>query len=209
MSLCKSFQVSHFSTIPPVTPAFEESSQGMIELRKARILKIDKMSKQGVNSYAYNYKITTNAAALHEKYLTLENGCEDISSPVGVAGRVMVRRFFGKLAFFELQDQTGSIQLYIDKTVLGDEFKNMKDWIDSGDIIGITGTLKRTEKGELSIFVTTWIMLTKALYPLPDKFHGLTDIKKRYAHRSEDMIVNPEVRRTLFLRSVIIRSIRR
>jgi lysyl-tRNA synthetase class 2 len=121
----------------------------------------------------------------------------------------MMRRFFGKLAFFEMQDQSGNIQLYIDKKKLGSEFKKMKDWTDSGDIIGVTGTLKRTEKGELSIFVTSWKMLTKALHPLPDKYHGLTDIKKRYAHRSVDMIVNPEVRRTLYLRSVIIRSIRR
>jgi lysyl-tRNA synthetase class 2 len=181
----------------------------MAELRKARLGKIQDMTSQGVNPYAYTFDVTTNAAKLQEEFQNLGNGCEDTEVTVSLAGRIMMRRFFGKLAFFEIQDQSGNIQLYLDKKMLGREFKKLKDWTDSGDFIGVTGTLKRTEKGELSIFVTKWSMLTKALHPLPDKYHGLTDIKKRYAHRSVDMIVNPEVRKTLILRSMIIKSIRR
>jgi lysyl-tRNA synthetase class 2 len=181
----------------------------MAELRKVRMSKIQAMNSEGVTPYAYSYSVTSTAASLKEKYVNLGNGCEDVDSTFSIAGRVMKRRFFGKLAFFEMQDHSGNIQLYIDKKKLGPDFKKLKDWTDSGDIIGVTGTLKRTEKGELSVFVTDWRMLTKALHPLPDKFHGLTDIKKRYAHRSVDMIVNPEVRRTLILRAVIIKSLRR
>lgn len=209
--IASSFKHQRFFSSSNQTPsgdASEESSQGMAELRKARLGKIEAMTAEGMNPYSYTYQVTTNAVNLKEKYITLENGCEHTDT-VSIAGRIMMRRFFGKLAFFEMQDQSGSIQLYVDKKKLGSEFKKLKDWTDSGDIIGVTGTLKRTEKGELSIFVTSWNMLTKALHPLPDKYHGLTDIKKRYAHRSVDMIVNPEVRNTLYLRSVIIKSIRR
>ena len=207
-----SFQTQHLSfstTVPTSDSTSEDSTQGMAELRKTRIGKIQDMSAQGVTPYAYSYEVTASAAQLKQSHQALGNGCEDTNTVVSLAGRVMMRRFFGKLAFFELQDQSGSIQLYIEKKTLGGEFKKLKDWTDSGDFIGVTGTLKRTEKGELSVFVSSWSMLTKALHPLPDKFHGLTDIKKRYAHRSEDMIVNPEVRKTLLLRSVIIKSTRR
>ena len=186
-----------------------ESSQGMADLRKSRLGKVQNMMKNAVIPFAYSYDVNTNAASLQKKYEMLENGCEDKEEEVSIAGRIMMRRFFGKLAFFELQDQSGSIQLYIDKNKLGNEFNNMKNWTDSGDIVGVKGTLKRTEKGELSVYVMSWHMLTKALYPLPDKYHGLIDIKKRYSDRSVDMIVNPEVRKTLKLRSKIIKSIRR
>lgn len=120
----------------------------------------------------------------------------------------MVKRTFGKLAFFQLQDDTGFIQLYIDKGRLLDVFDDIRDVVDAGDIIGVTGTMKRTDKGELSVYVSSWSMLTKSLQPLPDKFHGLTDVNKRYRQRHLDMIVNPEVRQVFRDRAFIISAIR-
>ena len=115
---------------------------------------------------------------------------------------------FGKLAFFELQDDSGSIQLYLEAGRLGDEFKTIKEWTDAGDIIGVTGTIKRTDKGELSVYVSEWSMLTKSLQPLPDKWAGLTDVNKRYRQRHLDLISNAEVRKTFRSRAFIISSIR-
>ena len=115
---------------------------------------------------------------------------------------------FGKLAFFELQDDTGSIQLYLEAGRLGDAFKTIKDWTDAGDIIGARGTVKRTDKGELSVYVSEWSMLTKSLQPLPDKWAGLTDVNKRYRQRHLDLISNADVRKTFRSRAFIISSIR-
>lgn len=189
------------------TPS-ELTPQGIEELRQTRLLKIEKMREQGINPFAYTYPITHTTASLQELYKGLGNG-EENDTVVSVAGRIMARRLFGKLAFFEIKDDTGSMQLYLDKGRLNEDFDRIKDWTDAGDIIGATGTLKRTEKGELSIYATNWSMLTKSLQPLPDKYHGLTDTNKRYRQRHLDMIVNEDVRKTLRSRALIISSIRK
>ena len=125
------------------------------------------------------------------------------------AGRIMIRRVFGKLAFFNLQDDTGSIQLYMDAgRITPESFKQLKDWTDGGDIIGARGTVKRSEKGELSVYVKEWQMLTKALLPLPDKWAGLKDADKRYRQRHLDMITNPDVRATFKSRAFITSKMR-
>lgn len=179
------------------------------EIRKARVDKVEAMRRAEVNPFAYIFVQSDRNQALQERFQALPNGEVDDSVSVSVAGRILVRRVFGKLAFFELQDESGSIQLYLDKAILGDEaFKRVKDWTDAGDIIGVTGHMKRTDKGELSIYVKEWTMLTKALLPLPDKWSGLTDVNKRYRQRHLDMISNAEVRRTLRSRAFIISSIR-
>lgn len=183
--------------------------QGIEEIRQARVDKLNLMKTAGVNPFAYTFAATHKAAALQTQFKHLKDGEEDASVTVSVSGRVMVRRVFGKLAFFELQDDSGTIQLYLEKGRLGDAFENLKAWTDAGDIIGATGTLKRTEKGELSVYVTEWQMLTKSLLPLPDKWAGLTDVSKRYRQRHLDMITNPEVRKTFRSRSFIIASIRK
>eukprot|EP01035_Chromulina_nebulosa_P019981 gene19981-25951_t len=146
------------------------------------------MKELGVNPFAYEYNVTHKTSDLQKSFVSLPNGQEDSSITVSIAGRIISRRVFGKLAFFELQDDT--------------------EFTDVGDIIGVTGTLKRTDKGELSVYTSTWTMLTKSLLPLPDKFHGLTDVNKRYRQRHLDMIVNPEVVRVMRTRAKIIRSIR-
>ena len=153
-----------------------EKVQGIDELRQVRLEKMKQIREAGVNPFAYVYSQSHKTVELQERYKSLANGVEDETTDVSVAGRIMVRRVFGKLAFFELQDDTGTIQLYIEKGRLGDSFQKIQEWTDSGDIIGARGTVKRTEKGELSVYVKEWEMLTKSILPLPDKYHGLKDL---------------------------------
>lgn len=191
------------------------SSKGAADFRTARLQKVSAMRETGVNPYAYSFEAKDVCADVQTEFTHLENGEEDENErQLSLAGRVMVRRVFGKLAFFTLQDASGMIQLYLDKKYLDSEmgagsFANLKAWTDGGDIIGVRGTAKRTEKGELSVKVSHWEMLTKSLLPLPDKFHGLTDVEKRYRARHVDLIVNPEVRETFRRRARITSAIRR
>jgi lysyl-tRNA synthetase class 2 len=185
------------------------------DLRATRLEKAAQLRQLGFNPYAYRWDVTHHAAELQEKYADLSNG-EEVELTVAIAGRVMLQRILGKLAFFTLQDETGTIQLYLDKKKLDtsmaeidpDAFKHLK-LIDRGDILGVRGTIKRTEKGELSVNVSQYAILTKSLLPLPDKWHGLTDVEKRYRQRYVDLIVNPEVRETFRRRALIVAAIRR
>lgn len=130
------------------------------------------------------------------------------TQPVTLAGRIMTRRMMGKASFTHIQDMSGRIQLYIRQDEVGDAaYEAFKHW-DLGDIIGVTGHLFKTKTGELSIKVATIRLLTKALRPLPDKFHGLTDQETRYRQRYLDLIANDETRRTFLIRSKIIHAIR-
>ena len=186
------------------------------DLRATRLEKVEQLKQLGVNPYAYRWQSTHHAAELQEKYADLASG-EEVEIEVAIAGRIMARRVFGKLAFFTLQDETGTIQLYLDKTRIQENmgeadpqaFDHLKQLTDAGDIIGAKGTVKRTEKGELSVYVNEYVMLTKSLLPLPDKWHGLTDVAKRYRQRYVDLIVNPEVRQTFRRRALITAGIRR
>lgn len=180
------------------------------EIRLNRLAKVESMRETDVEPFEYTYDVTTSAAQLTANYDNkLDPGEEDDESDVAVAGRIMTRRVFGKLAFFTMQDDSGIIQLQFDKKRLGETFKNIKNWTDGGDIIGVRGTVRRTDKGELTVYAKEWRMLTKSILPLPDKFHGLQDITKRYRQRHVDMIVNPEVRDTFRKRAKITSMIRR
>ncbi|MBD1901687.1 lysine--tRNA ligase [Trichocoleus sp. DQ-A3] len=185
------------------------------DIRATRLEKVEQLKQLGMNPYAYQWESSHHAAQLQEKYADLPSG-EEVEVEVAIAGRIMARRVFGKLAFFTLQDETGSIQLYLEKKRIDegmadvpDAFKHLKDLTDGGDILGAKGTVKRTEKGELSVYVKQYAILTKSLLPLPDKWHGLTDVAKRYRQRYVDLIVNPEVRETFRRRALITAGIRR
>ncbi len=192
-----------------------EPHSTLAEIRATRLVKADKLREIGMNPYAYNWVSTHQAAALQLEYKDLAGG-EEVDIPVSIAGRILARRVMGKLAFFSIQDETGTIQLFLSKPQieagmadLPDAFTHLKQLTDVGDIIGVKGTIKRTEKGELSILVNEYMMLTKSLLPLPDKWHGLTDVAKRYRQRYVDLIVNPSVRDTFRKRSLITAGIRR
>lgn len=186
------------------------------------------MTTAGINPFAYTFKSSTTCNALNQEYLNKLAKGEDDSSKrvVHVCGRVLIRRFFGKLAFFTIQDSTGIIQLQFEASKLKSSsslssssttsssdaptlsFSDLQSYTDGGDIIGVSGTMRRTDKGELTISVSNWEMLTKAIIPLPDKWHGLTDVNLRYRNRSVDMIVNEDVRKTFRDRAKIISTIR-
>ncbi len=127
---------------------------------------------------------------------------------VSIAGRMMSKRVMGKASFFHIQDANGRIQCYAKRDVLGDEAYAEYKKMDIGDILGITGEVFVTDKGEISVRCTKVELLSKSLLPLPEKFHGLTDKDTRYRQRYVDLIVNPEVKRTFILRSQAIKHIR-
>ncbi|TRU94772.1 MAG: lysine--tRNA ligase [Microcystis wesenbergii Mw_QC_S_20081001_S30D] len=192
-----------------------QPSSTLEEIRAARLEKVAGLQKAGLNPYAYQWKSTAHAQQLQEQYADLAPG-EEISVEVAIAGRIIARRIMGKLAFFNLQDETGAIQLYLDKKRISETmaavpnaFNTVIKLTDTGDILGAKGTIKRTERGELSIYVNRYEILTKSLLPLPDKWHGLTDVEKRYRQRYVDLIVNPEVRQTFRRRAQITAAIRR
>ena len=192
-----------------------QPSSTLEEIRDARLEKVAGLQKAGLNPYAYQWKSTAHAQQLQEQYADLAPG-EEISTEVAIAGRIIARRIMGKLAFFNLQDETGTIQLYLDKKRISETmaavpnaFNTVIKLTDTGDILGAKGTIKRTERGELSIYVNEYEILTKSLLPLPDKWHGLTDVEKRYRQRYVDLIVNPEVRQTFRRRAQITAAIRR
>ncbi len=196
----------------PVDQSRPERSS-LAEIRATRLEKVEQLKQAGFNPYLYRWETTDHAAQLQEKFAELPRG-EEVAFEVAIAGRITARRVMGKLAFFSLQDETGTIQLYLEQKRLqanmGQEaFQHLKQLTDIGDIFGVKGTVKRTEKGELSVYASEYAILTKSLLPLPDKWHGLTDVAKRYRQRYIDLIVNPEVRETFRRRALITAAIRR
>jgi lysyl-tRNA synthetase class 2 len=139
----------------------------------------------------------------------LEHFDEMEGQQVTLAGRIMSKRIMGKASFAHILDARGQIQIYIQINELGMEAYETFKTYDLGDIVGITGTVFRTKKGEISIKAEEITLLSKSLQPLPEKWHGLKDTDLRYRQRYVDMIVNPEVRHTFVLRSKIIQAIRR
>lgn len=181
-------------------------------IRALRLKKVEELRSKGLEPYAYNWDRTHTANHLQEIYKYLANGEESNgeSDQVSIAGRIVARRAFGKLAFLTLRDDSGAIQLYCEKDrLLNDQFEQLKAHVDIGDILGVSGSMKRTEKGELSVCVSSFSILTKSLLPLPDKYHGLTDVDKRYRQRYVDMISNPEVADVFRKRAKIVSEIRK
>ncbi|KAG2675274.1 hypothetical protein I3760_13G176000 [Carya illinoinensis] len=181
-------------------------------VRSIRITKVEELRSKGLEPYAYKWDRTHTANQLQDMYRHLGNGDESNSESdhVSIAGRIVARRAFGKLAFLTLRDDSGTIQLYCEKErLVNDQFDQLKTLVDIGDILGASGSIKRTEKGELSIYVNSFAILTKSLLPLPDKYHGLTDVDKRYRQRYVDMIANPEVADIFRKRAKIVSEIRK
>ncbi len=144
----------------------------------------------------------TTSAAIKENFEAMEG------KPVTVAGRLMSKRGMGKVSFCDLQDKEGRIQLYVRRDEVDEAEYNRFKKYDIGDIVGVEGTAFRTQRGEISVRAGKVTLLSKALLPLPEKFHGLTDRETRYRQRYVDLIVNPEVRRNFELRSKFIKHVR-
>ncbi|MBI5231754.1 MAG: lysine--tRNA ligase [Coriobacteriales bacterium] len=170
--------------------------------------KLDALRSAGTEPYVNGFEVTDRSLDLAERYADLEPGSET-EDVVTVAGRLVAKRDQGKLAFLVLRDGMGEIQLFVRSNVLGDEgFAFAKD-LDLGDWVGATGVVLRSRRGELSVQPTEVSLLSKALRPLPEKYHGLTDTETRYRQRYVDLIANPEVREVFEVRFRVISAIRR
>ena len=162
--------------------------------------KIEALRAAGVDPYPVRFDRTATAGELHDRYDSLADG-EETDVVVRVAGRVLLRRQMGKLVFLTLRDSSGSVQLFVSRSVVGDAaFEAIGD-LDLGDWVGVEGTVMKTKVGELSIKVATCVLLAKSLRPLPDKWHGLSDIETRYRQRYVDLIANDDARRVFAIGS--------
>jgi len=181
----------------------EELSELLLQRRR----KVNALWEAGINPYPNDFKPRHTSADLFAAYGQSEQ-IDDVDADFVLAGRIIARRSFGKAAFIQLQDRAGRIQLYVRKDDLGDEQFALFESLDIGDIIGVSGFPFRTRTGELSLHLRSLRLLVKSLLPLPEKFHGLTDVETRYRQRYLDLIVNPEVRELFVKRSRIINLIR-
>ncbi len=155
------------------------------------------------------YPVDANAQELLARYGFLDVGAHAESENWYVAGRVMSKRTMGKTIFADIHDRTGRLQCYIRKDEIGDDaFADWED-LDRGDLVGVHGFMFRSKKGDLTLHVLKFAVLGKALMPLPDKWHGLQDVEKRYRQRYVDLIVNPDVRDAMIMRSRLIAETRR
>ncbi|MCC3733493.1 lysine--tRNA ligase [Rouxiella badensis] len=191
-------------------PQGAESAQELNNELKARREKLALLREKGI-AFPNDFRRDSVSDALHAAYGDKENEeLEALNVEVTVGGRMMTRRIMGKASFVTLQDVGGRIQLYVARDDLqeGQYNEEFKKW-DLGDILGARGKLFKTKTGELSIHVTELRLLTKALRPLPDKFHGLADQETRYRQRYLDLIANDESRNTFKIRSQIMAGIRK
>ena len=177
------------------------------EMMKVRREKMEEFRAMGVPPFGHRYEVTDYAAPIKEKYAHLEG--DEEGDEVRIAGRLMAIRGHGKASFCTLNDRTGNIQVYFKIDVLGeDKYKNQFRKLDIGDIVGIRGVVFKTHRGEVTVRVEDFDLLSKSLRPLPEKFHGLQDVDIRYRQRYLDLIMNQEVRDTFRKRTKIIQSIR-
>lgn len=182
------------------------------ELTEQEIIRRQKMEhlkEKGIDPFSDGFKPESLSLDLFDSYNeNTKEELEAIDKHTSVAGRVMTKRVMGKAGFIHLQDTKGQIQIYIRKNDVGDDAFAYFEELDLGDIIGVNGTVFKTNKGELSIHASELVHLTKALRPLPDKYHGLTDKEERYRRRYVDLIMSEKSRETARKRSKFMRKLR-
>src|SRR3989344_1300647 len=170
--------------------------------------KLKEVRDQGINPYPYSFEKKASATELQEKYINLKSEVHTKDNTT-IAGRLMLFRDMGKIAFGTVQDEGGKIQIVLQEGETPQKIKEFtKSSIDIGDFIGVSGTAFRTNRGELSVLVHKIDLLSKSLLPLPDKWHGLEDKEERYRKRRLDLIMSPEVREVFNKREKIIDAIR-
>ena len=179
------------------------------EYIKVRKDKAEELRKEGMNPFINGISPTTTTAVIHEKYDAEDAASlEKDASKHSIAGRVMAIRSFGKAAFLQIRDRAGNLQVFVQKQRVGDEQFKLFKKLDVGDIGLFEGEMFRTKTGELTLNAATLTLVTKAYRPLPEKWHGLTDVETRYRQRYVDLIVNDDVKKTFVARSQIIQAIR-
>jgi lysyl-tRNA synthetase class 2 len=186
----------------------DPTGSGLAAEKSRRLALLDEMRSAGTNPYPYRFDRTHTLSEVRAAWGELEPGVET-EDPVSVAGRIMLKRDSGKLIFATVRDRTGEIQLFISKAVVGDDGFDAIKRLDLGDWVGASGTVMTTRKGELSVKPETVELLSKAVRPLPDKWHGLSDVDTRFRQRYTDLIVNQEARRNFEIRHETVASFRR
>jgi len=178
--------------------------------REARRQKLAALRESGVEPYPNDFRPRHTTAEVADRFAAVsEADLASVGEPLVLAGRVVSRRDFGKASFFHLQDRRGQLQIYVKQNVVGEDVFALFKQIDRGDVVGVSGRPFRTKTGELTIEAAEVRLLAKALLPLPEKWHGLTDVEARYRQRYVDTIANAEVREAFYKRARIIQTVRR
>ena len=179
------------------------------EIVAQRIKKAEALAKLGVNPYGNGFRPRHLASDLTARYGS--QPAEEIARDPGswsVAGRCLAIRSFGKAAFLRVRDRSGEIQVWVKKDKVGERGFQVFQLLDVGDVVGAEGPATRTKTGELTVEASSFTVLTKAIRPLPEKWHGLSDVEARYRQRYLDLLANPEVRRGFVIRSRMISAMR-
>ena len=185
----------------------EAGSEERASIRAQRLERVDELRASGVDPYPYRFERSSDIGPVRVEWSSIEAGTET-GSIVRLAGRLMLKREQGRLTFGQLRDRSGEIQLFVSAGVLGKESFGEFNQLDRGDWVGVEGEVMATKKGELSVKVSEWVLLSKALRPLPDKWKGLADVDARYRQRYVDLTVNPDARRVFETRFAAVDAIR-
>ena len=179
------------------------------ELIQQRIKKLETLRKDGIDPYPNDFRVTHTSRDLHETFGSLsDEELKLVEKTFSLAGRIMAIRDFGKASFVQIQDRKGRIQAYLQKDIVGETAFQLFKTFDVGDFIGLDGKIFRTKTRELTLQVKSFRLLVKSLRPLPEKWHGLTDIEARYRQRYLDLIANPKVKEIFLIRTKAIQKIR-
>lgn len=184
----------------------QQSSTSLTEVRRQKIKELQDM---GVAPFATDFVPDTTAQRVHSEYESSEKTDPSGEPVISLAGRIMAGRNMGKISFMRLKDASGEIQIFMSRDNLGVESYNLSKKLDIGDIVGVRGRPFRTKTNELTLLVDEYSLLTKSMRPLPEKWHGLSDVETRYRQRYVDLIVNPRSREIVTIRSQIINYVRK
>lgn len=184
------------------------AQQKLTEQERVRRQKIQDLKDMGIDPFGSAYKRTTTSGKIIAQYEDkTKEELQELDVHVKIAGRIMTKRRQGKAGFMHIQDIDGQIQIYVRKDVVGEEQYEIFKKNDLGDIVGIEGTIMKTDHGQLSVRAQVYTHLSKALRPLPEKYHGLTDVEERFRRRYVDLIMNPEAKHIAITRPKIIRAV--
>ncbi|ASD63430.1 lysine--tRNA ligase [Bdellovibrio bacteriovorus] len=179
-------------------------------LRAEKRKKLHALREKGINPYPYVFENKAKISEVTAEHAaTLQAGEKKPEFSYRIAGRLMTLRMMGKASFFNLQDQTGSVQVYVKTEELSEQDRAAFELVDLGDIVGIEGFVFKSQKGEFSIYAKSFQILTKTIEPLPEKFHGVQDIEIKYRHRHLDLMTDADSRKVFETRSKIIKEVRR
>jgi lysyl-tRNA synthetase class 2 len=179
------------------------------ELTQQRIRKLEALKKEGIDPFPNDFRVTHTSMDIQDLFGSIsDEELKSVEQRFHLAGRIMAIRDFGKASFIQVQDRKGRIQAYLQRNAVGDQAFQLFKTFDIGDFIGLEGKIFRTKTGELTVQAESFRLLVKSLRPLPEKWHGLTDIEARYRQRYLDLIANPKVKEIFLTRIQAIQSIR-